>query len=276
MEKKKKGRKKKLLTKKDIRMLSFLFLIIGIGLCIYSSIHLYMWYKDSKQIKEINEEIQEQVTIHEVEDDAIDETQPQESSDNNIEIVKPKQEVSKNNPYWNYIRMNLIDVDFSKLKKTNSDVKGWIQVNGTNINYPFVQTDDNSYYLTHSFDKSRNGAGWVFLDYRNDISTLDQNTILYAHARLDKTMFGSLKNILKNDWYYDTDNHIIKLSNDYLQIHFSSEKEFENFAKKLQKRSKYKFDTTVSGSDKILTLSTCYSNNEKLVMHAKLIKIQNK
>ena len=43
--------------------------------------------------------------------------------------------------------MNILNVDFSELKKINNNVKGWIQVNGTNINYPFVQSNNN---LTHS------------------------------------------------------------------------------------------------------------------------------
>ena len=43
--------------------------------------------------------------------------------------------------------MNLINVDFNKLKNINDQTKGWIQVNGTNINYPFVQADNNEYYL---------------------------------------------------------------------------------------------------------------------------------
>ena len=73
--------------------------------------------------------------------------------------------------------MNLIDVDFTELKKVNSDVKGWIQVNGTNINYPFVQTKDTKFYLNHSFDKKYNDAGWVFLDYRNNIDLSNKNNI---------------------------------------------------------------------------------------------------
>ena len=55
--------------------------------------------------------------------------------------------------------MNMIDINFNELKKINNDVKGWIKVNGTNINYPFVQSSNNKYYLTHTFDKSYNLAG---------------------------------------------------------------------------------------------------------------------
>ena len=50
--------------------------------------------------------------------------------------------------------MDLINVNFTELKKINYDTIGWIQVNGTNINYPLVQTKNNDYYLTRSFDKS--------------------------------------------------------------------------------------------------------------------------
>lgn len=54
------------------------------------------------------------------------------------------------------------DVDFSQLLKKNLDTVAFINVKGTNINYPIVQTKDNDYYLTHAFDKSYNEAGWVF------------------------------------------------------------------------------------------------------------------
>ena len=187
--------------------------------------------------------------------------------------------------------MNLIDVDFNDLKNINPSTIGWIQVNGTNINYPFVQTNDNKYYLNHSFNKSKNSAGWVFMDYRNNISVLDKNTIIYAHGRLDNTMFGSLKNILTSGWLNNKNNYIVKLSteyennlwqvfsvykikttNDYLQISFISNESFLEFTDKLIKRSDFNFNTKVNENDKILTLSTCYNEKEKVVLHAKLIK----
>ena len=154
-----------------------------------------------------------------------------------------------------------------------------------------MQAKDNEYYLTHSFDKKYNSAGWVFLDYRNTLKDDDKNTILYAHGRYDKTMFGSLKNILKSNWYKNKDNHVIKLStekentlwqvvsvyhikttSDYIQTEFSSDEEYQALLDELINRSAYKFNTTVSSKDKILTLSTCYNEKERVVMHAKLIK----
>ena len=87
-------------------------------------------------------------------------------SEENVEIIEQIAEISPTDPYWDYIKMSLIDVDFSELLKINSSTVGWIQVNVNNINYPFVMANDNKYYLTHTFNKSYNSAGWVFLDYR--------------------------------------------------------------------------------------------------------------
>lgn len=268
--------KKRKITPKHI--VSLLLLIFFLTAFTISIINITKWILDSNTTNTQIEEIQNIVTI-------------EESSDNeNTEIIEqePKEE---NNPYWDYIKMNLINVDFQELKSTNNQIVGWIQVNGTNINYPFVQANDNKYYLTHSFDKSHNTSGWVFLDYRNNIQTLDKNTILYAHGRIDKTMFGTLKNILNNDWLTNTDNYIIKLSteyenslwqifsayhipttSDYLQINFENNEDFKNFANMLTERSQYNFNTTVNENDHILTLSTCYNSSEKMVIHAKLIK----
>lgn len=214
----------------------------------------------------------------------------------NVEVIEQDLEIPEYNPYWDYINMNLIDVDFDNLKSINNNVKGWIQVNGTNINYPFVQTNNNDYYLTHSFDKSYNSAGWVFLDYRNDLSNFnDKNTIIYAHGRLDNTMFGSLKNILSSGWIDNTNNYVVKLSteyentlwqvfsvyhipttSDYIKTNFKDNAEFEEFANMLLNRSTHKFNTSISANDRILTLSTCYNKSEKVVLHAKLIKREKK
>jgi len=213
-----------------------------------------------------------------------------ETTDNENTVIIEQNNIPISNPYWDYIKMNLINIDFNKLKKENKHTKGWIQVGGTNINYPFVQTNDNDYYLTHSFDKSYNSAGWIFMDYRNNPVDYNKNTILYGHGRKDKTVFGTLRNILKNGWLENTNNYIVKLSTetentlwqvfsvyhipttiDYLQIEFTND-EFKDFGKMLIDRSAHNFNTTINEKDKILTLSTCYNKTDKVVLHAKLIK----
>lgn len=273
-------KKTKILAKKSV---FYVLLIIFLGGMLISSYHIIHYLLDQSKTNNQIESINNLVEIHNV-------------PDSEVEVIKQESEISESNPYWYYMKTKLIDVNFNDLKSINKDVKGWIQVTGTNINYPFVQGDDNAYYLNHSFDKSYNSAGWIFLDYRNNLSKdNDKNTIIYAHGMKNKTMFGTLRNILNNDWLNDKNNYIIKLSteyentlwqvfsvyhipttNDYIKITFNNDSEFEDFANKLINRSTHNFNTSVSGNDRILTLSTCYDKNDKVVLHAKLIKREQK
>lgn len=269
-------RKKRRIKWKNVFLALFVLIcLVGLGTSLFNIIK---WKTEAKTTNNQIETAQKVV-------------KPVEIIDNDkIEIIE-QEKVPLDDPYWDYVQMNLIDVDFNDLKNINPSTIGWIQVNGTNINYPFVQTNDNKYYLNHSFNKSKNSAGWVFMDYRNNISVLDKNTIIYAHGRLDNTMFGSLKNILTSGWLNNKNNYIVKLSteyennlwqvfsvykikttNDYLQISFISNESFLEFTDKLIKRSNFNFNTKVNENDKILTLSTCYNEKEKVVLHAKLIK----
>jgi len=237
------------------------------------------WYKDNLDTSKIVDEINSDVVIEEHKDDE------------NTELVGEPEKDEPTSDYWYYIKFPLIDVDIKSLKKKNSDTVGWINVNNTNINYPYVKTKDNKYYLDHSYDKSYNEAGWVFMDYRNDSNLDNKNTILYAHSRLDKTMFGSLSKVLKSEWHSNKDNHIIRISTDkentlwqifsvykikeeayYITTDFNSDSEYSKFLKTIKKRSIYNFNTNLTTDDKVLTLSTCYDDNIRTVVHAKLIK----
>lgn len=277
--KEKMNNKIKLKWKNIILILIFLILFITFNISIYNIIK---WKLDSNKTNEEINTIQENANIEEVQDNK------------GTEIIKQAKKIPKENPYWDYIKMNMIDVNFDNLKKINSDVVGWIKVNGTNINYPFVQSKDNKYYLTHSFNKSYNNAGWVFLDYRNN-NINNRNTIIYAHGRTDKTMFGTLRKVLNNGWINNTNNYVIKIStekenslwqifsiyhipttNDYLQTEFKDEREYQRFLNILKNRSNHNFNTSITSNDTILTLSTCYNDSEKMVVHAKLIKKQKK
>lgn len=258
-----------------------LLFIIFLSIFIVSLVHIIIWAIDNNNTNNQIKKINKITNIDIIKDNT------------KTELIEQK-EIQKEDPYYDFIKMNLIDVDLTELKKKNKDTVGWLQVKGTNINYPFVQTNNNDFYLNHSFNKKRNGAGWVFLDYRNNINKLDQNTIIYAHGRLNKTMFGTLRNILKSKWLTDTNNHIIRLSTekentlwqvvsvykientvDYLYINFNKES-FKLFFNKIIKRSAYDFKTSINENDKILTLSTCWDDNTKVVLHAKLIKKENK
>ena len=182
--------------------------------------------------------------------------------------------------------------DFDTLKKINQDIVGYIEVKNTNVSYPIVKSSDNSYYLNHSYDKEKNNVGSIFLDYRNDLENLSRNNIIYGHGRLDKSMFGSLNNLLEKDWLSNKDNYYITVTTPnkimtfkifsvytidkesyYIKTYFSSNKYFKEFLETIMKRSIYNFGTDVNTTDKILTLSTCKNDfGKRIVVHAKLLK----
>lgn len=156
---------------------------------------------------------------------------------------------------------------------------------------PIVKGEDNSYYLTHDFDKTSNSMGWAFADYQNTFPDLSTNTIMYGHTYRQTTIFSKLKNVLKDSWLNDENKQKITLdtekerlifqvfsvytieeTNDYLHINFSSKEKYQSYLNKSLKRSIKDFKIKPSTDDKILTLSTCYTDDsQRLVVQAKLI-----
>lgn len=242
--------------------------IICLILLVFSGINLIFWYIDNKDINsEVN--LVQSITPVKV-----------------ITVTDDTQSDAQEEQY--------ISADLSEIKKLNSEVKGWINIPNTNVNYPYAQHKNNSYYLNHSFDKSKNNAGWIFMDYRNNSTEFDKNTIIYGHNRLDGSMFGSLNNLTKKDYLNDTTEHYIYIStdkynyvfeifsiyriettDDYLQTVFK-DNEFTEWLKMIKKRSMYDFKIDLTENDKIITLSTCYKHVKKLVIHGKLIREQLK
>lgn len=270
------ARRKKLRRKRYLLIGIFCLSVLAFSFSIF---FLWNWFQDNQKIDKLAKE-----TVKTVE--------KKEKKDNQkTEIINPPEE-NKKDDYWDYIKMNLLEVNFNELLNKNSDTVGWIEVKGTNINYPVVQTNNNEYYLNHAFDKTKNDAGWVFMDYRNDAKNFDQNTIIYAHSRYNKTMFGSLKNILSSSWYNNKNNHIIRMSTPtentmwqvfsvytiqaesyYITPNFSDTNSYQTFLNTLKSRSEVQFSANLNTNDKILTLSTCQDNfGHRVVMHAKLIK----
>ncbi len=184
------------------------------------------------------------------------------------------------------------NIDFDKLQEQNSDTVAYLKVNNTKIDYVVVKGKNNSYYLNHNFDKKVNVAGWVFSDYHNKFDGTDKNIVIFGHNMKNGSMFGTLKYILKSEWFNNKDNHIILLADEhgehyyqvfstyiinvedyYINTIFENDDEFYKFINVLKNRSKYNYNVELEKTDKILTLSTCSSAGKKrVVLHAKLLK----
>lgn len=246
-------------------------IVVCASVLIFNAVVLVLWYIDSNKIAEEIKEIATEI----------------ETVDLDPELANPPDDTDSD--YWYYVGLPFSNVDLGQLKNINSDAVGFISVAGTNINYPVVQASDNDYYLTHSFKRQNNQAGWVFMDYRNDAAVTDKNTVIYGHGRLEGTMFGSLKNILKTSWVDNRENHVVRYISEtemmlfqvfsvytippesyYIQTSFGSD--YQNWLDTMIGRSQYNFNTNVNTGDQILTLSTCYNDDIRVVLQAKLIK----
>ena len=143
--------------------------------------------------------------------------------------------------------LNINNIDFNNLKKINKDIVAYLKVNNTNINYIVVQTNNNNYYLNHNLLKNKNISGWIFIDYRNT---------------KDKSMFGSLKNVLEKDWYLNKSNHnitfitekskytykifsiyTIKVEDYYIKTDFNND--YLEFLNTIKSRSIYNFNVNI-------------------------------
>ena len=187
-----------------------------------------------------------------------------------------------------------ITIDFPKLFEINKDTVGWIKYNDDKINYPIVQAKDNDYYLKLAFDGKKNQSGSIFMDYRN-FSFDDRNVVLFGHSMLDGSMFGSLREVFKDDFFNNSENNYIKIYTPdegeltyqifsyyitdveeyYITTSFT-EASFQEFIKTIVSRSEKNFNVEVNSNDKILTLSTCSGTggtSRRKVVHAKRIDL---
>lgn len=270
----------------------FLRILCLAGLaCFFCLVRLSFWLIDNQVSQQETTQVTEQASLQ---------TTPSFTNNPNQAQTASVHSDQTFDPYWDFQTTNYLSADFTQLQTTNPSTVAWLHINGTNVNYPVVQHSDNNYYLNHTFSGSRNSAGWVFMDYRNlsfqsRETPYDPHTIIYAHARQDDSMFGSLRWIFSPNWFSNPDNSIIQISsphtnslwqifsiyqtsntNDYLQTNFPETRMFTDFVHLLQSRSLFNFGTTVSFSDHILTLSTCANTNDRLVVHAKLVKSQTR
>ena len=245
------------------KIIKILFFILLIGILLISSYFIYMNLKEDKKQEDIYKEI--------------------------LEIAENKEEIEKDN-----LQIKQLEINIEELYQINSDIIGWLKIDGTNINYPVMQTKDNpEYYLRKDFYKKYSYWGTPFLAENCDINTSD-NLIIYGHHIKGFKMFGELEHY-KNKEYYDKHKTInIYTLNDerkyeiiyvfrtftntkfdyYNYINFNDESEFNTFNSKCKELAFFDTQIQCNYGDKFITLSTCdyTSENARFVVIAKQIK----
>lgn len=176
---------------------------------------------------------------------------------------------------------------YDEYYKKNNDFVGWIKIDGTTIDYPVVQSDDNDYYLTHNFDKENEARGCIFMAFDCDSQLKSKNTVIHGHNWLDDTVFSELAEYSSFSYYKKhpvikfnsrTEMHKWKIisifitsadpaeDNDYVFNYTypnMCDDNFEKYSEELNKRTLFNTNIDYNENDQFLTLSTCTREVDK-------------
>ena len=183
---------------------------------------------------------------------------------------------------------------YQALYAQNSDLSGWIQIDGTGINYPVMQSKQNpDFYLKHNFEKADSPHGCPYVQANCDLQTPSDNILVYGHNMKDGTMFSNLLQYKRESFWEQ--HRIIRFDTLTAQAEYTVMAVFRGEAEDLfayyqfanaetpQAFAAYVdackdaalYDTGVPAAygDKLLTLSTCddSSKNSRVVVVAKRI-----
>lgn len=177
-------------------------------------------------------------------------------------------------------------VDFDALQAINDDVVGWIYLEDTHVNYPIVRGDDNDYYLNRLYDRTGNGSGSIFMDYRNSGDFTDRNNVIYGHRMNNGTMFADITKYT-NHGFFDEHPYFLIMTPDanykmevfsaYVanvtypswDLSFTGDEQFLTWIEGIEARTYFERDMEFTAEDRVVTLSTCAYEfeNARFVVH---------
>ena len=166
------------------------------------------------------------------------------------------------------------DIHWETLYETNPNIVAWIKIEGTEVNYPIVQGDNNQYYLTHTVAETENKCGSIFLDYENTSDLSDKNTIVYGHNMKNGSMFRTITKYEKAEFFQEHPSvwiltpsyqieytllsaHFTPLKGSTYDLHFENDSEFNNFLLKEKNNSIYDTNIPINNVKQTVILSTC-------------------
>ena len=266
-------------------------LLIGI-FTVSAAISGYLFFKQYRDAKSSAEAFEDLVSlIQDVE--TSDSKMPDDMESDNM---SPQSETE--NPNGEEVAVPEAELAYEKygaLYEQNSDFVGWIYIEGTNINYPVMQTPDNpDYYLKHSFERTYSDYGVPYLDEACEIG-VSNNLVIYGHHMSNGTMFCDLDGytdktfcdahpIIRFDtlssfgeyeviavFRYNTNREDFR----YDKYVTMDEKTFASFIEQVQERQLYSTGRSAEYGDQLLTLSTCeytYKNGRLVIVARKVVQ----
>lgn len=288
---------KRFITKKRI-LIALTVMLAAVFL--FSGTQLILYLADSKKQKDIYTELAQLVVTTPA---------PSGTPGQSDTPTEPKTDPVTGEPVAPEVQEDLVVVQLPNGVKTmvlrkyaqvyvlNPDMAGWLQIPGTNINYPVMYTpNDPEYYLKRNFYKEKTAAGCLFMQSTCDPFAPSDNVTIYGHHMKDGSMFADLMRYNREPNFWKTHN-IITFDTIYEEHTYEiisvfttsgtagkgfafhtfdfaeNQEDFDRFVSKCKALSQINIDATAQYGDKLLCLSTCeYSQtNGRLVVVAKQI-----
>lgn len=246
-------------------------LLVAVGCVAY----LIQYYQTLHQNEQVYEEIQEEVYVEPVETEEEEETEEVEET---IPVEVP--------------------IDFESLKEINPDIYAWIEIEGTQIAYPIVQSSvSDEYYLNRTVEGAIGYPGSIYTELRSGTEFDIFNTVIYGHNMANDSMFGSLNEYRDLDYMIEHETIMIYLEDAILEYqvyaavtfddrHLMYEYAFTEASECLRFledtfsvkdwNAAINEDVEVTENDKIITLSTCIGgqSDSRLLVEAVLVNEQ--
>lgn len=234
------------------KLLRGIIALISLAVFIFSGYKLYDYFRSSKEDKDYNNFIIDEVLI-------IKNGNNKGDAEEEIDLSDPNK--------------CPINVDFETIWQENKDVIAWIYSPYTEINYPVAQSYDNSKYLRMRLDGKYSVGGTIFLDYRNSGDFSDPNSIIYGHFMRNGTMFGSLQDY-KDQKYYDEHpfmwlitpdktyridilSGFVTPSDSEIYNYISNNGKLDEYLSQTGNKSNFVSNADLDGAERVVTLSTC-------------------
>ena len=174
-----------------------------------------------------------------------------------------------------------LQINWDELLQRNKDVKAWIQIPNTNVNYPVLQGETNDTYIHSDIDHNELSAGSIFIASENEDPFNDFNTVIYGHnMKIGGEMFSQLKEYEEESFYKEHPNFyiytpdgktrtytvfsaaVVKDTSDQYNLTYATDEAFESYLKMCKEDSAYDTGTEVNAQSQIVSLSTCTNVKE--------------
>lgn len=246
--------------KKKNNVFSVILCFLGIAMMAYAGWNLYTFFKDYADSNALYADLEESYVTPNI----------QEKNTESTEVVEI--------PWY-----EMYTVDLEGVEKVNSDVIGWLVHETEDISYPILYSGDNTTYLRTGIDMESATAGSIFMEGANSPNFQDSHTIIYGHNMKNLSMFGKLKYYHEEDYYEEnqyfqihTKNtiyryqifayEVVEANSFVYSVPYAPGTHFAEFLDKIYRNSEKDTGVVATDEDKIITLSTCSSNDKRFVV----------